>query len=320
VEGAPLGPLDPTVDVSVIIVNWNTRELLRDCLASLYDTAGAVRVETIVVDNASTDGSAEMVRRSFPQARLLVNRRNMGFAAANNQGLAIAHSRYALLLNSDTVVLPGALAAMARYMDAHPCVGALGPRLLNADRSLQSSARDFPRPGPTALAVLEVDHWPLADGLARRYERRTSLHGSDHRRTREVDWLMGACLLLRRDAIARVGGLDEGYFFFAEEMDLCYRLRQLGWRVVFLAAAEIVHLGGQSSARVPAARVVWHYAGLLRFYQRHYTRAAQVILRGAIIAAVAQHLVRLALRHARSPQARPLVTAYMRVLVRALIP
>jgi len=217
-------------------------------------------------------------------------------------------------------VLPGALDAMARYMDAHPRVGALGPRLLNADRSLQSSARDFPRPGPTALAVLETERWPLVGGLTRRYGRRDSLYWSDHRRTREVDWLMGACLLLRRDALTRIGVLDEGYFFFAEEMDLCYRLHQWSWRVVFLAEAEIVHLGGQSSGRVPATRVVWHYTGLLRFYRRHYTRAARLVLRGAIAAAAVQHLLRLALRHARSPQARPLVTAYMRVLLRALTP
>jgi GT2 family glycosyltransferase len=313
-----VGPLDPLVDVSVIIVNWNTKNLLHACLMSLQDDVTAVRVETIVVDNASRDGSAEMVARDFPQVRLLVNARNMGFATATNRGMTRARGRYVLLLNSDTVVLPGAIQEMVRYMDAHPHVGAVGPRLLNGDRSLQSSMRDFPHLGRDALAILEMERWPLVGRIVWRYGRHSSLYGSDHSKTREVDWVVGACLLLRREAIERVGPLDDGYFFFAEEMDLCWQLRQHGWPIVFLASAEIVHLGGQSAARVPAARLTWHYAGLLRFYGRHRTPAHRVAVRAVVALAAAMHMMWLFLRHGPSGRTRPLLAAYAKVLARAL--
>jgi N-acetylglucosaminyl-diphospho-decaprenol L-rhamnosyltransferase len=317
-NAACLGPLDPLTDVSVVIVNWNTKNLLHACLTSLQDHATSVRVETIVVDNASRDGSAQMVAHDFPEVRLLVNARNMGFAAANNRGMTRARGRYVLLLNSDTVVLPGAVQEMVRYMDAHPHVGAAGPRLLNSDCSPQSSMRNFPHLGRDALAILEMERWPLISPIVRRHSRHTTLDGSDHSATREVDWVVGACLLLRREAIEDVGPLDEGYFFFAEEMDLCWRLRHQGWPIVFLAGAEIVHLGGQSAARVPAARLTWHYAGLLRFYGRHRTPAHRVALRAVIALAAAMHLMWLLVRYGPSPRTRPLLAAYAKVLARAL--
>ena len=315
---ACVGPLDPLVDVSAIIVNWNTKNLLHACLTSLQDDATAVRVETIVVDNGSRDGSAQMVARDFPGVQLLVNARNMGFAAATNRGMKQARGRYVLLLNSDAVVLPGAIQEMVRYMDAHPHVGAVGPRLRNGDRSPQSSMRDFPHLDRDALAILEMERWPLVGRIIWRYSRHTSLYGSDHSTTRDVDWVVGACLLLRREAIEHVGSLDEGYFFFAEEMDLCWRLRQHGWPIVFLASAEIVHLGGQSAARVPAARLTWHYAGLLRFYGRHRTPAHCTVLRAVIALAAALHMMWLLVRHGPSARTRPLLAAYARVLTRAL--
>jgi GT2 family glycosyltransferase len=215
-------------------------------------------------------------------------------------------------------VLPGAIQEMVRYMDAHPHVGAAGPRLLNSDRSPQSSMRTFPHLGRDALAILELERWPLVGRLVRGHSRYTSLDGSDHGTTREVDWVVGACLLLRREAIEGVGPLDDGYFFFAEEMDLCWRLRHHGWPIVFLASAEIVHLGGQSAACVPAARLTWHYAGLLRFYGRHRTPAHRVALRAVIALAAAMHMTWLLLRHGPSPRMRPLLAAYARVLARAL--
>jgi N-acetylglucosaminyl-diphospho-decaprenol L-rhamnosyltransferase len=317
-SAACVGPLDPLTDVSVVIVNWNTKDLLHACLMSLQDNATSVRVETIVVDNASRDGSAEMVARDFAEVQLLVNARNMGFASANNRGMTRARGRYVLLLNSDTVVLPGAIQEMVRYMDAHPHVGALGPRLLNSDRSPQSSMRDFPHLGRDALAILEMERWPVVGRIVWRYNRHSSLYGSDHSATREVDWVVGACLLLRREAIECVGPLDDGYFFFAEEMDLCWRLRQHGWPIVFLASAEIVHLGGQSAARVPAARLTWHYAGLLRFYGRHRTPAHCMALRTIIALAAAMHMMWLLLRRGPSARTRPLLAAYAKVLTRAL--
>lgn len=313
-----LGRLDPLVDVSVIIVSWNTRALLHACLTSLADASDSVRAEIIVVDNASRDGSARMVEHGFPHVRLIANSRNEGFAAANNRGAGQAHGRYLLLLNSDTVVPPDTIDPMVAYMDAHSGVGALGPRLLNADRSLQRSARDFPHPATDAIAILEMERWSLAGALARRYQQRTSAYWSDHQRTREVDWITGACLLLRREALEGVGLLDEGYFFFGEEMDLCYRLRQRGWTIVFLAAGDVVHLGGQSASQVPAARLVWHYRGLQRFYRLHRSTGQQAALRLVIAATALARIAWLLARYGRSGEVRPIVSSYAQVLKRAI--
>lgn len=313
-----LASWDGHTDVSVVIVNWNTKDLLRNCLEPLQQVMASLRVETIVVDNASTDGSVAMVEQDFPQVRLFVNGWNRGFAAANNQALVQARGRYMLLLNSDTVVQPGAIEGMTRFMDAHPRTGLAGPRLLNADRSLQSSARDFNRLSYDAGDILKLERWPLIGRFAARRGRDTLVAWSDHREIREVDWLVGACLMLRRGMLIQVGLLDEGYFFFAEELDLCYRLRRCGWSVVLFPDAEVIHYGGQSASRVPAARLVWHYAGLLRFYALHRSLAQQLALRAIVVLAMLLHIVWLLLRHRGSSLARPLFAAYMRVLARAL--
>jgi GT2 family glycosyltransferase len=311
-----LGKLDPLVDASIVIVNWNTNELLHACLASILPNTGSTQVEIIVVDNGSRDGSAQMVERDFPAVRLVVNTCNMGFAAANNRGLSAAHGRYLLLLNSDTIVLPGAIDEMVRYMDAHPRVGALGPRLLNEDGSLQVSVRDFPRLDHDAAMMLEVKHWPVMGDMARRHLQRAYL--PDPEQTREVDWVMGACLLLRRPALEHVGPLDDEYFFFLEEVDLCYRLRQHGWSVVFLGKAGIVHLGGQSWARVSAPRLIWYYRGLLRFYRLHGSRGRYLVLRGGVALGAAGHVLWFLLRRRWVPGERPLLAAYAHILALAL--
>src|SRR2546423_5241564 len=194
-----LGHYDPLLDVSIIIVNWNTVELLRACLIAIVKNAGSIKLEIIVVDNASHDGSAEMVASDFPSVHLLVNDRNMGFAVATNQGLSHARGRYVLLLNSDTITLRGALAEMVRYMDAHPRVGGMGPRLLNSDRSLQVSAYPFPDIVRDVLALLQAHFLSLVGRLLRRYSRRAGTPPS--MQTGEVDRVVGACLMLRREAL-----------------------------------------------------------------------------------------------------------------------
>jgi GT2 family glycosyltransferase len=315
-HSAWLGQLDPLVDASIVIVNWNTKELLHACLASLLHTTRYTRVEIIVVDNGSRDGSVQMVERVFPAVRLVINTCNMGFAAANNRGLSAARGRYLLLLNSDTIALPGAIDEMVRYMDAHPRVGALGPRLLNEDRSLHVSVRDFPRLDHDAAMMLEVKHWPVVGAMGRRHLQRAYL--PDPEQTREVDWVMGACLLLRREAVEQVGPLDDAYFFFFEEVDLCYRLRKHGWSVVFLGKAGIVHLGGQSWARVSAPRLIWYYRGLLRFYRLHYSRGRHLAVRGGVGLGAAGHVLWFLLRRRWVPGEQPLLAAYARILALAL--
>ncbi len=315
VQAASLAHVDTGIDVSIVIVSWNTEQLLHVCLASIVQSVTATNYEIIVVDNGSSDASVEMVAREFPDVRLLVNPRNTGFAAANNRGVYQALGRYFLLLNSDTVVLPGALEAMVRYMDAHPRVGALGPRLLLQDQSIQISAHDFPRLDHDAVVLLEVKHWPLIGDLARRYAQRS--FEPQHQETREVDWVIGACLLLRREAVAQAGSLDEGYFFFFEEPDLCYRLRKRGWSTVYLSGAEIIHYGGQSRARIPAVSELWYYRGLLRFYRLHATQVRYLAVRVGVIVGMVGHVV-WSLGRLRSSDGQQRFTAYVRILACAL--
>ncbi len=228
-------------DLSIVVVSFNTRQLLQNCLESVLRHAGSLRLEIFVVDNASCDGSAELVAERFPGVRLIRNAENRGFATANNQALAQAGGRYAMLLNSDTVVRPGALTELVRFMDDHPRAGYCGPRLLNGDGSLQPSARRFPTIWSTAWA---------ATGLALRCPG--SRHALDLHAGQAVaepfraDWLTGACLMVRAEAMRQVGVLDEGYFMYFEETQWCRRLVAAGWEGWYVPTAEVVHFGGGS--------------------------------------------------------------------------
>jgi hypothetical protein len=258
------------VDLSVVIVSWNVRELLRRCLQSILTSkprrgGAGIRVEVIVVDNASTDGSPAMVRREFPEVRLIANSENRGFTAANNQGLAVARGRYWMLLNPDTEVLDDALAVLVAFADAHPDVGVVGPQLLNPDGSVQSSRRRF----PTLATAFFESTWlePYAPrGVIARYR---VLDQPDDR-TLDVDWVMGAALMARREAAEQVGPLDEGYFMYAEEMDWCRRIRAAGWRAVYLPEAKVVHHVGKSSEQVVPARHIYFQSSKVYYFRKHH--------------------------------------------------
>jgi len=319
VDGGPeglLGPLDALLDLSIIIVNWNTQALLCQCLASIMGDRGALQVETIVVDNASRDGSADMVQSAFPLVRLLVNGRNVGFARANNQAMRLAHGRHVMLLNSDTLVRPGALAAMVRYLDDHPQVGALGPRLLNADGTLQPSAHPFPDVARDTLRIAGASAWSFLRRFAGRPPRAASPSVAP---SGPVDWLVGACLVIRRAAIEDVGVLDEGYFFGAEEVDLALRLRQHAWENVYLAEAVVVHLGSQSWLHMTPTRVAWFYTGRLRFFRLHYSPWQCFVQRLAIVVVALGHITPLLLRRHRSTDDQRWLSAFAQVLARAAL-
>ncbi len=311
-----LAPLDTMLDLSIVIVNWNTRVLLRQCLASIKEDVGALHVELIVVDNASRDDSVDMVWREFPDVRLLVNARNVGFARANNQAMRVAHGRYVMLLNSDTIVRLGALPAMVRYMDGHPAVGALGPRLLNGDGTVQPSAHPFPDVARDTLRIAGASTWSLLRRLSRRPSSGAAAPASA--RTGPVDWLVGACLVVRREAIEGAGVLDEGYFFGNEEVDLALRLRQQGWRNVYLDEAEVVHLGSQSWLHMTPTRVVWFYTGRLRYFRLHYSPWQRLIQRLAIAAVALSHIIPLLARRRRSSDDQKRLSAFAQVLARAV--
>lgn len=271
-------------DLSVIIVNWNVRDLLRACLRSVARCPSPL--EIIVVDNASTDGSVEMVAREFPEVRLIANPDNRGFTRGNNQGVALARGRYVLFLNPDTEVVGDALATMIAYMDAHPEVGVLGPELRYGDGSLQSSRRRF----PTLMTAL-FESTPLAwrwpdNPWARRYRMEEGAEAGGRGRGdggQEVDWLVGAALLARRAVLAQIGGFDEGYFMYSEEVDWCRRAKDAGWRIVYLPDARIIHYEGKSSGQVVAARHIRFNTSKVRYFRKFHGPLAAETLRLALL-------------------------------------
>lgn len=276
-------------DVSVVIVNWNTRDLLNQALHSLYEETRGVDFEAIVVDNGSTDGSAELIESKWSGVKLVALPRNVGFTSGNNAGIAEARGRHVLLLNSDTIVLPTTLKGLAGFLDRHADVGCAGPRHLNADLSLQRSMDDFPTlfadfASYTGLARVR----PIERFLASRFA-----WWSSHDEQREVGWVNGSCIMVRREVIDQVGGLDEGFFIYGEELDWCYRMREAGWRVCFTPDAEVIHLGGQAMNRAPDRRVVLLYSGQLRFYRKHYPAWRYLGLRGVVASIAAVRLLML---------------------------
>jgi len=247
------------MDLTVAIVSYNCRDDLRSCLASLPAGIGVS-----VVDNASSDGSAAMVAAEFPAVSLAANRENRGFAAACNQALRSAGGRYLLLLNPDTKVPPGALEEMVRFLDGHPCAAAAGCRLENPDGSLQPSVRAF----PTRAAVLGTFTVLKRFGLLRSARRRYHQADFDYSRESRIEQPMGAALFLRREAWERAGGMDEGYFLYLEEVDLCRRLADAGEEIWYNPRCVIVHAGGRSTDPAgPAAR--FHLLkGFLRYFRQ----------------------------------------------------
>jgi GT2 family glycosyltransferase len=226
--------------------------------------------EIIVVDNASTDGTIDVVQRRFPQVLLIANDRNVGFAAANNQGMRRAAGQYILLLNPDTIVHPQSLDILCDFLDRHEDVAACGPRLLNEDGTLQPSARRFPTFRGALYRYTILKYF----GVFRSHYRQWLMKDFAHDRQMDVDQLMGSALLLRRSWIERTGPLDERFFLYYEEVDLCRRIRQAGGRIVFIPEAAITHLGGRSTGQVPVAKFLMMVKSLLRYFRKHRGRPA----------------------------------------------
>jgi N-acetylglucosaminyl-diphospho-decaprenol L-rhamnosyltransferase len=263
-----------TFDLSVIIVSWNTRDLLADCLHSINAGRGALAVEVIVVDGGSSDGSPEMIAENFPWVQLEARPENVGFPKGNNIGLAKAGGRLLLLLNPDTVIIGEALATMAHYLGANPEVGIVGPKLLNPDGSIQSSRRRF----PTFATGLFESTWfqPFAPRSLMEGYYAADLPDDV---ISDVDWLVGACLMTRRDVLESIGPLDEAYFMYSEELDWCRRVKEAGWRVVFLPEAQIVHHVGKSSDQAVTERHINYQRAKLRYFRKFHGRVPAAILR-----------------------------------------
>jgi GT2 family glycosyltransferase len=259
------------LDVSIIIVNWNTVDILRGCLSSVYLQTHDISYELLVVDNASSDGSAEMVKQEFPQVTLIANAENRGFAAANNQGMQIATGRYVLLLNPDTIILDGAIQKSVEFADKYPDIGVLGCQVWLNDHEIQKTCFAF----PTIWGALVQETGLLRMFPHSRIFGRAYYGWWDRKSQMDVDVVSGMFMLVRQEAIQEVGLMDEDYFVYAEETDWCYRFWKAGWRCVFTPVARIIHLdgGSKSTERISVKMFVQHQKSLLIFYKKQQGRA-----------------------------------------------
>jgi len=259
-----------SVDVSIIVVAWNGKDLVRDCLASVYDKTRDVAFEVICVDNGSEDGLADMLPDEFPQVQVIRNAHNRGFVVANNQAIEVAQGRYVLLLNSDTVLLDNVVAGLVAFADEHTEAAVVGPRVLNPDRTLQRNCFMFPSVLNMFLFATYLNKvFPRS-----RFFGRERLTWWDFDEPRQVETVCGCCSLVRRTAIDEVGLMDPRFFFYGDDPDWCFRFRKSGWQVWFAPVGEIIHLGGQSSGQM-ARRFRWQLtASMLLFMKLHRGPAA----------------------------------------------
>lgn len=302
----------PAPRISVIIVSWNVADLLRRCLSAIADHSAGLDCEIIVVDSASTDDTVAMVQRDFPGVHLIPRADNVGFPRGNNLGLAHATGDYLVLLNPDTEVVGDALATLVACLRDHPDVGLVGPELLNSDGSHQSSRRRF----PTTATLFFESTWlqPLAP---RRLLRRYYAEELPSDAAADVDWVTGACMATRRDVVHRVGGMDEAYFMYSEELDWCRRIKAAGWRVRYLPAAQVIHHAGKSSEQAVTARHVNFNRARLRYTRLYHGRLVYAALRGWLLLGFAGQIAvegaKWVLGHKR-PLRRQRIASYRDVL------
>lgn len=277
------------MDLSIIIVNYNTKKLLEQCLSSIYkftssdfriesrsfvpqsgtqdDSAGGkdINFEVIVIDNGSKDGSLEMVKKKYPQVKLIPNKDNLGFSRANNQGIKVAKGKYILLLNSDTYLIENSFKKLIEKAESLPNVGALAPQLLNEDKSIQQSAGFFPHLPQVFFWMTFIDDLPGGQYLRPYHVDHDSFYNKDQ----EVDWLTAAAVLIPKDIARDIKGLDEKIFMYGEDVDFCYRVKKAGFNIYLSPVTKIVHIGRGSSGKIPTAAFVGEYKGLIYFYAKH---------------------------------------------------
>lgn len=269
-------PVGRDRQLDVIIVSWNTAGLLRDCLKSLFKELGSSGIDgrVLVVDNASRDGSPEMVRKEFRGAILIANDQNLGFAKANNQALEQSTGEMVLFLNPDTVVQSGMVQALARHLDENEKVGAVGPRVVNPDQSMQRSASPFPTLGREAWRLFHLDRMIPFSEYPERFFRRGE--------AQKADVLLGACILARGSVLAEVGRFDERFFVYSEEVDLCMRIWRAGWEIHWLPDAGLVHYGGASTQQVSDEMFLKLYRNKVQLFRKYhgeiYTQAYKAVL------------------------------------------
>ncbi|MCF8383066.1 MAG: glycosyltransferase family 2 protein [Chlorobium sp.] len=229
--------------VTIVIVSYNTREILQNCLEALYNGSGGIDMEVFVVDNDSRDNSAQMVRKTFPQVRLIANNANLGFAAANNQAFMLARGRYIILLNPDAYVGPSSIPNAVKFMDQKPQCGLCGGKIISPEGKLEPSARRFPSPLSKLLTITGLSVRFPDSPILNRHE----FGGFAHDRPLEVDWVPGTFTIIRKKMLEEIGEFDERFFIYYEETDLCLRAKKAGWSIFFIPDAEVMHIGGACS-------------------------------------------------------------------------
>ena len=300
------------ITLSIIIVNWNVKALLAKCLDSILQGSDDLSLEIIVVDSASTDGSVSMIQAQYPTVRVMAQQENIGFTRGNNLALAVAQGRYVLLLNPDTEIIGNMLQQMIAYLEAHPTVGIVGPHTLNTDGTTQSSRRRFPQVWTAFLESTWLQ--PLAP---KAWLDRYYINDSPDRATLEVDWVQGHALMARRAVYDQIGGLDDGYVMFYEELDWCKRAKSAGWQVVYVGDAQVIHHGGKSTEQASARKHILFNQSKIRYFRKHHGIVVAVLLRGFLLAMFAwqwlQEALRWALRH-RPQLRRERMRVYQQVL------
>ena len=283
------------MDLAVVTVSYNSSDVLPACLASLERAAEGLALDLVVVDNASADGTPEAIAARFPHARILRNPTNTGYARAVNQGLAATTAPFVLVINPDCEVRPGALRALVAWLEAHPRAAIAAPKILNPDGSLEYSARAF----PNHLTFLFNRYSLLTRVFPNNpFSRRYLLTDWDHATPREVDWVSGACLLVRREAVARVGGMDEAFFMFNEDVDWCRRMKLAGFAVCYVPDAVVVHHIGASRRRVAPRVIVERHRGMIHYFHKHHPSnpVLRVLADGLILARAGVMIAANALR------------------------
>ena len=253
--------------LSICIVSWNTRDLLKKCLASIYKHPPSCDFEIFVADNNSSDGTPDMVARYFPQVFLIKNKENLGFAGANNQIIEKAKGKYILLLNPDTEVFEGSIDILIDLLDKNPGAGVVAPKLLNSDGSLQRSCMGFPTLGAMTMRQLFLETLLPFNPYTKKY----LMTGFKHDRLAEVDQPMGACLLVRKEIIDKLGAFDPQYYMFFDEVDLCFRIKKAGWKIFFDPASRVMHHGGTAVRKWSPFKLsrVWT-ASRNYYFRKHY--------------------------------------------------
>lgn len=265
----------------------NNKQLLDMCLSSIYKNTKEISFEIVVIDNVSSDGSVEMVREKYPKVKIIENKLPLGFSENHNQVLKRFSSRYVVILNDDTILLNDAFDKMVKFMDMHNDVGILGCKIFSRDMSLQFSARKFPSLDIKILAAGMFHNTFLGRFFPNnQFTKEYLLLTWEHNDTREVDWVSGCCMMIRKETIDEIGVLDEQFFMFVEDVDFCFRAKKNNWLVFYLHTAEILHFGGQSTSRKPVKMIIEHHKSMYKFYKKHYLRGGKlrpIIISGLFI-------------------------------------